>query len=74
MIFANNVGDKYCLLPEGQGEVIKLSRINVDLWSPKTVKIKRLEISNIRYNHGRSCGSKEIELDFLLKRRTLMKA
>ena len=34
---------KYSFLPEKEGEVTKYSGLNVDLWGPKTVKIKRLE-------------------------------
>ena len=31
---------KYGLLPEKRGEITKFSRVNVDLWGPKTVKNK----------------------------------
>ena len=31
---------KYGLLPEKKGEITKWSRVNVDLWGPKTVKNK----------------------------------
>ena len=31
---------KYGLLPEKKGEITKFSRVNVDLWGPKTVKNK----------------------------------
>ena len=32
--------NKYGLLPEKEGEIIKWSRVNVDLWGPKTVRNK----------------------------------
>ena len=31
---------KYRLLPEKEGEITKWSRVNVDLWRPKSIKIK----------------------------------
>ena len=32
--------NKYGLLPKKRGEIIKWSRVNVDLWGPKTVQNK----------------------------------
>ena len=35
-----NKQEKDGILPEKKGEITKWSRVNVDLWGPKIVKIK----------------------------------
>ena len=38
---SKNSGRKqFRLVPENKGEIIKWSRVNVDLWGPKTIKKK----------------------------------
>ena len=38
---------KYGLLPEKTGEVIKWSRVNVDLWGPRVLTMENIHVKSM---------------------------